>query len=147
MILKVVTFKDRDSSILFKKSKKIAKFDKELKNLVRNMKETMKKEEGIGLAAPQIGKGMSLCIVALDKRIEAFCNPKVVKSSKEKIKGEEGCLSFPGVFLKIKRSKEIEVEYCDVKGNKKKIKVEGLIARTLQHEIDHLSGIAFIDKL
>jgi peptide deformylase len=78
---------------------------------------------------------------------QVFINPKIIKKSKENVIDEEGCLSFPGLFLKIKRAKEVEVEALDREGEKARIRAEGLPARILQHEIDHLDGILFIDRL
>jgi len=74
-------------------------------------------------------------------------NPKIVKKSKEKEKDKEGCLSFPGIFLEIKRAKEIMVEGQDIKGREIRLRAKGLLARVLQHEIDHLDGILFFDRL
>jgi len=80
-------------------------------------------------------------------RLLGLINPKILKKSKEKEMGEEGCLSFPGIFLKIKRAQEVEVEGLDINGNEIKLKAQGLLARVFQHEIDHLDGILFFNRL
>lgn len=110
------------------------------------MKEALVANDGVGLAAPQINEGVALCLVKTGKKIQCFCNPKIVWSSKEQIKLEEGCLSFPEVFLEVIRPKEIEIVYQDQKGKVKKLKASGLDARALQHEIDHLNGVSFIER-
>jgi len=109
------------------------------------MKETMIKNQGIGLAAPQVGRLIRLIVVQIEKGAVAFINPEIVKRSKETEIMEEGCLSFPGFSLKIKRAKEIKVEALNEKGEKIRFKIKGLSARVFQHEIDHLDGILFID--
>jgi len=99
------------------------------------------------LAASQFGVLKRIILIQMKKALKVFINPKIIKKSKETIIREEGCLNFPGLFLEIKRAKKIEVESLDE--NKKKIflKVEGLLARIFQHEIDHLDGILFIDRI
>ncbi len=135
--------------ILRKKTKKVKLFDRELEWLVLAMKKTMIEKEGIGLAAPQIGENRQV-IVFMDittGEIKELINPIILKYGKEKDIQEEGCLSFPGVYLKIKRSLSVEIEGFDVSGRKIKIKAEGFLARILQHEIDHLNGVLFFDYL
>lgn len=146
-ILEIRKFKDK---ILRKKAKKVSKVDKEIKKLIVDMAQTMKKNQGIGLAAPQVGILKRIIVFQADRpgqRIFSLINPKVKKKSREKEKGEEGCLSFPKVLLEIKRAKLIEVEGLDINGNKVKFEAKGLLARILQHEIDHLDGVLFFDRL
>jgi peptide deformylase len=119
------------------------------------MSETMQKEDGVGLAAPQIGESKRIIVVNLcssrsqkeQNKPLVFINPKIIKKSKQTEIDEEGCLSVPGVFLKIKRAKRVEVFTKDLEGNELEIKAEGLSARILQHEIDHLDGILFFERL
>ena len=127
-------------------------FDPDLKTLVRDMFETMYHAEGIGLAAPQIG--ISQRVIVVDLRSEeqpearlALINPKVVWASKESEKAPEGCLSIPGLEEVIKRSSAIRVEAVDIDGGSIELETEGLFARVLQHEIDHLDGILFVDRV
>ena len=117
----------------------------------------MKENEGIGLAAPQVGQLKRIIVVhPIEERTieekskikpQVFINPKIIKKSREAIIDEEGCLSFPGLFLKIKRAKGVEIETQNEKEEKIRIEAEGLLARIFQHEIDHLDGILFIDRL
>ena len=121
------------------------------------MVETMEENEGIGLAAPQVGELKRVIVVhairdrssetRAEKSPEFFINPKIVKKTKTTETDEEGCLSFPGLFLKIKRAKAVEIEALNGKGEKVQIKAEGLPARIFQHEIDHLDGILYIDRI
>lgn len=127
-------------------------FDPDLKTLVRDMFETMYHAEGIGLAAPQIG--ISQRVIVVDLRSEeqpearlALINPKVVWASKESEKVPEGCLSIPGLEEVIKRSSAIRVEAVDIDGGSIELETEGLFARVLQHEIDHIDGILFVDRV
>ena len=135
------------NQILRKKALKIENITDEIKALALDLKETMANEDGIGLASPQIGESKRLIAVFLDGKAEVFLNPKIISSSRQKEEMEEGCLSFPGLFLKIKRPKMIELEFVNLDGETVRMKAEGLMARVFQHEIDHLDGILFIDRI
>jgi len=135
------------NQILRRKCSEIKEVTDDIKKLAQDLKEIMMKEDGIGLAAPQIGESKRLIAVFFEGKPEVFLNPKILHKSRKKDLMEEGCLSFPGLFLKISRSKEVELEFVDLAGLKKKMKLEGLSARVFQHEIDHLDGILFIDKM
>ena len=111
------------------------------------MVEVLKENEVVGLAALQVGELKRMIVVQTEKGPEVFINPQIIKKSRETIIEEEGCLSFPGLWLKIKRAKEVEVEALNEKGEKIHLKAQGLPARILQHEIDHLDGILFIDRI
>ncbi len=145
-ILKIIT---RPNPILRKKSSEID-FEKtkksELKSIVLSMAKTMLKTDGVGLAAPQIGKNIRLAVI--NSKDGSFCliNPKITKKSWARELGQEGCLSIPGIFGKVKRHKKISVVYHNIDGKKIKLTAQGMMARVLQHEIDHLDGILFIDK-
>ncbi len=118
-----------------------------LQTFIDEMIETMKGANGIGLAAPQVGQNIRI-IIATDEngKIFALINPVIVKSSLFKTKSEEGCLSVPGKIGIVKRHKTVEAEAIDRIGKKVKIKAKGIFAIVLQHEIDHLDGILFIDR-
>ena len=136
------------NDILRKKSK-IIKFNNsknKIKALLPDMTKTMLEEDGSGLAAPQIGKNIRLIVVNTKDEILCMINPKILKKSWAKFWFEEGCLSVPGFFGEVKRAKKINCQYLDKSGNKTTIKAEGLLADIIQHEIDHLDGILFIDK-
>ncbi len=123
----------------------------ELKNpkiqrLIADMVKTMEAEKGIGLAAPQVGSGLRICIVKLDDELYVLINPKIKSFSRKKDLSEEGCLSFPGKFLPIERPIKVKIQARDIEGKKIKIKATGILARAFQHEIDHLDGILIIDR-
>jgi peptide deformylase len=118
-----------------------------IQNLIGEMSETMLKKDGIGLAAPQVDQPIRLIVINTEGGPQEFINPKIVKKSWAKNIMEEGCLSVPGVFGLIKRPKKIKVEYLDRAGAKHSLIDDRILARVLQHEIDHLDGILFIDKV
>jgi peptide deformylase len=113
---------------------------------IKNMKYTMKEKDGIGLAAPQIGKNIRLIIVSTKNGEITMINPEIIRKSWTKEIGEEGCLSVPEVFCEVKRHKNIICSFINENGETVKIKAAGLFARVIQHETDHLDGILFIDK-
>ena len=135
--------------VLRKKSESVAQITPEIKKIVRDMTEIMEKNDGIGLAAPQVGISKSIITMETKDGPLGFINPRVLKESQEKIITEEGCLSFPGLFLKIKRPKSVEVESWVLNREKRlvKVKTSGLLARILLHELDHLNGVLFIDRI
>ena len=110
---------------------------------------TMLQEDGAGLAAPQVDVQKRVVVVNMDGagKSKAFINPKISRKSLTKNILEEGCLSIPGVFDKVKRQKNITVKYQDEKGDWHKQKCDEYLSRVLQHEIDHLDGVLFIDKI
>jgi len=118
----------------------------QLKQFCSDLAKTMIEKDGVGLAAPQVSKNIH--IIAVNTKDGPICliNLKITKKSLTKEWGEEGCLSVPGVFGQVKRHKKINCIYCDQAGKEKKIEAQGLMARVIQHEIDHLDGILFIDK-
>ena len=135
------------NKILDKKTKKVKDpLGTETQKLIRSMKEIMEKADGAGLAAPQVGESLRICIIQHGGEIFTMINPKITSYSREKEIHEEGCLSFPGQFLPIKRSVKIKVRYVDENGKEIKKKVDGLLSRIMQHEIDHLDGIVFIKR-
>ena len=144
MIKSIIKF---PNPILRQKSKEVKDITQDVKELIEDMVETMKESQGVGLAAPQVGVLKRIIIVKTQEGPQAFVNPKIIKKSKEKETEEEGCLSLLGIRLDIKRAKEVEVEALDKEGREIKIKVQDLTARIIQHEIDHLDGILFIDRI
>ncbi len=126
-------------------------FNSELEKIARNMIETMYSAPGIGLAANQVGLGVRLTTIDLSvgedaSQLLVLCNPEIVSSDGEQ-KSEEGCLSIPDFSDTITRPKMLSVRGSDLHGNEIRIDAEGLLARCLSHEIDHLNGILFIDHL
>lgn len=121
---------------------------KETKALTRDLIETMRVENGIGIAAPQIGVHKRMIIVDVgNNQPQAFFNPKITSKSFSKIESEEGCLSVPGVFGIVKRHRSVTVTAQTIDGISQTFRAEGLMAIVFQHEIDHLDGILFIDKV
>lgn len=110
------------------------------------MTKTMLKTDGVGLAAPQIGKNIRLAVINSKDGVFCLINPKLTKKSWAHELAQEGCLSIPGVFGQVKRHKKISLIYYDGDGKKIKLTATGLMARVIQHEIDHLDGVLFIDK-
>jgi peptide deformylase len=118
----------------------------EYKKLFEDMSATMLERDGVGLAAPQIGKSVRLIVINRKGNPLVMVNPQITKKSLMKEWGEEGCLSVPFVFGKVQRHKKITCDFIDSDGNKQTIDASGLMARVIQHEVDHLDGILFIDK-
>lgn len=145
-ILKILT---QPNPILRKKSIEISPEvikSRGFKSLISSMAKTMVKTDGVGLAAPQIGKNIRLAVINSKDGVFCLINPKLTKKSWARELGQEGCLSIPGVFGKVKRHKKITLAYYNQSGKKVKLTAAGMMARVLQHEIDHLDGILFIDK-
>lgn len=118
----------------------------EIKELILDMLETLEKANGLGLAAPQIGELLRICLIKFEGKAYVLINPRLSRKSFKKEVAEEGCLSFPGQFLPIKRSRKVKVTAWDRNGEKTVLSAEGLLARAFQHEIDHLDGVLFIDR-
>ncbi|MGD0566657.1 MAG: peptide deformylase [Candidatus Goldiibacteriota bacterium] len=148
MILEIKKYGD---PVLRKKAETVKVFDAELKKLCNDMLETMYEAGGMGLAANQIGISKSVIVLDASTKdstiVMALANPEVSGSSKEKEEFEEGCLSFPGITEKISRPKEIKVKAFDPDGNELLIEASGLLAIILQHEIDHINGVIFTDRM
>lgn len=142
----IFEIKKYPNPILRKKCQKVKVFDDQLKNLCLEMFKTMETSKGLGLAAPQIGESSYFFIIDFNGKKLVFINPEITKKEGQEI-FEEGCLSFPGLFIKIKRPKKVELKFQNIDGQEKIVKAEGLLARVIQHELDHLNGILFIDKL
>ncbi len=138
--------------ILREKSVSLEKVDDELRALLDDMLETMYAAPGIGLAAVQIGILKRLIVIDISKDQEKksplfLINPEIIFKSKKTSIHEEGCLSLPGHFAEIERPAECQVKFIDYNGKKKELQANGLLATCIQHEIDHLNGILFIDYL
>jgi peptide deformylase len=150
LILSVQT--NIDNPILRKKSVAISRFDKKLKKISKNMIETMLEYKGVGIAAPQIGINKRLIILNFQISKKKFqpivlINPEILNTSVETLIAEEGCISLPKIFGKVIRYKTATVKFQDENGNAKILELSDLNARILQHEIDHLNGILFTDKI
>ncbi len=149
MLRKILTEPD---PILRKKCEPLEKVDADTKKLLDDMLETMYEAPGIGLAAVQVGILKRLVVIDISKAEEEkkpifLINPKIIHQSKKTSVYEEGCLSLPGQFAEIERPAECTLKYIDYNGKEKELKAEGLLATCVQHEVDHLNGILFIDYL
>lgn len=142
------TIRTEGDEILRKKSKKVEVIDEKIRELIQDMKETLHKYDGVGLAAVQVGILKQIVVIheSEDKPIYVLINPEIISQSGTQIV-EEGCLSFPNKFAKIKRPEKISIQALDENGKKIKITGEKLLAQAISHEIDHLNGEVFIDKI
>ena len=140
------------NDFLRKKCLPVEKVDDELRKIMDDMLETMYAAPGIGLAAIQVGILKRVIVIDISKQDEPknpmfFVNPEIIEKSKIHSTYEEGCLSVPGQFAEINRPEKCYLKYLDYYGNSKELKAEGMLATCIQHEIDHLEGILFIDYL
>src|SRR5437868_7080466 len=143
-IHKVIT---AENPILRQKGKKVHRFDSSIQKLIDDMFETMHDAHGVGLAAPQIALSLRVFVAEFEERKVAMVNPEIIKAEGEEL-GTEGCLSIPGyVGDNIRRATSIIARGQDARGKPIKVRAEGWFARILQHEIDHLDGVLFLDRL
>ena len=137
---------------LKKKAKPVAKVDDRIRRLLDDMVETMHAAPGVGLAGPQVGELLRLLVVDVagqdeESRPMKFVNPEIVWASEEYRLREEGCLSLPDQFAEVDRPKEVKVRYLDETGAQQEIHATGLLSVCLQHEMDHLDGVLFVDHI
>ncbi len=135
-----------DEPILRARARKVTHFDASLHRLLAEMVETMRDAPGIGLAANQIGVPLQVAVIELEDRVTELINPQIVRASGEVIDWE-GCLSIPGFVAEVGRRAKVTVKARDRHGKELRVKGEELFARALQHEIDHLNGVLYIDYL
>jgi peptide deformylase len=135
-----------EEPILRQRARKVTQFDASLHRLLDDMLETMRDAPGVGLAANQVGVPLQAAVIELDGRITELVNPQIVKSAGE-IVDWEGCLSIPGFVAEVGRAAKVTVKAKDRHGKEFRVKGEELFARALQHEIDHLNGVLYIDYL
>jgi peptide deformylase len=143
-IRKIITI---ENPTLRLKAKKVHRFDGSLQKLIDDMFETMHAANGAGLAAPQIDLSVRVFVAEYEERRIAMVNPEIVKMQGE-VLGSEGCLSIPGYYGEnIRRAESVVVKGLDAHGKNIRVRAEGWLARIMQHEIDHLDGILFLDRL
>jgi peptide deformylase len=138
--------------VLRQVSSPIAQVDDAVRKLSDDMLETMYDAPGIGLAAIQVGIPKQMLVIDLhkegeEKQPQVFINPEVLRSSDERSAYEEGCLSIPDYYAEVERPAKVTVKYIDITGKEQIVEAEGLLATCLQHEIDHLNGVLFIDHI
>ena len=160
MSLSICTY---GNPVLRQKAREIAEVDGEIHELANEMLETMHKERGVGLAAEQVGRTERMFVVDIPAHSDVgedgqrenpdiampliFINPKVTGHTDDVQVGEEGCLSFPEIFANVERWYEVDAEYIDLDGHTQTIHAKGLLARAIQHELDHLDGILLVDRM
>jgi len=133
--------------ILRQKSKRVRAIDGAVKKLIGNMIETMHSSGGVGLAAPQVGVPLRVIVIGIPEGEDiTLINPQIVRRTGERLV-TEGCLSIPGYFGEVKRAQSVRVKGRDLSGKEIRIKAEELLAQALEHEIDHLNGVLYIDHL
>ena len=138
-------------SVLRKKAEPVKRFDGEIKDLVVQMRRIMRENSGVGLAAPQAGVSLRVAVFEIPREDESplefvLINPEILERGGD-IEFEEGCLSVPGVFERVNRAQRVVVRGSDEHGEERVFEAEGLVARAVQHEIDHLDGILFVDRV
>ena len=133
--------------VLRKRAKPVTKFDDNLEKTIERMIETMYHYDGVGLAAPQVGISQRFFVMDVGNGPVAVINPEILEIDPETEVAEEGCLSFPEIFVEIERSKRIKVRYQNTKGEYVEEELEGYAARVFQHEFDHLNGVLIIDRI
>ena len=141
----VLEIKKAGEKVLKEKAQPVIKIDKKIRKLLDDMAITMESADGVGLAAPQVGVSLRVIIIDIGDGLIELINPTIVDSKGCEV-GMEGCLSIPGVFGDVERFEEVTVEGLNRFGKKVSISGTGLLGRALQHEIDHLEGILFIEK-
>jgi peptide deformylase len=147
--LKVYKLGDR---VLRQPAKRVNKINGEIRQLAIEMLQTMYSNDGIGLAAPQVGVNKQVIVIDIELKDETkppliLINPEIKAMGGAIVVGEEGCLSIPEVFLDVQRPDEVTVVYRDEEGKPQKLVTDGLLARVIQHEMDHLNGVLFVDRV
>lgn len=148
---------------LREKAEPIEAVTDEIKQLVSDMLETMHAEDGLGLAAEQIGKALALCVIEIPEESDmdddgvrlnpdlpmpwVLLNPEIITASDDTFSREEGCLSFPGIYAPVTRSWEVTVRFMNLDGETQELTVSSLAARAVQHELDHLNAVLFVDRV
>jgi len=142
-LLEIIT---RDNPRLRLKARRVPKVDESVRRLMDDMVDTMLDAPGVGLAANQVDVLLRVIVMKVDNQLYTLANPEVVRSSGEQI-GYEGCLSVPGYIGEVARAEKVTIKALNRNGKEVRIKGEGLLARAIQHEIDHLDGVLFVDRL
>ena len=133
--------------VLRQKARKVSRIDTSIAKLVEDMIETMRDAPGVGLAAPQIGVPLQVAVVETEpEQVHVLVNPEIVKLDGEHLL-DEGCLSVPGYWAQVRRAERVTVKARDLKGKEIRLTGEGLFGQALQHEIDHLNGLVYVDRL
>lgn len=140
----ILEIKKAGEAVLKEQAAPIERIDKSIRTLLDDMAETMYKANGVGLAAPQVGKSVQVVTIDVGEGLIELVNPQIVRKEGTEV-GQEGCLSVPGIYGEVERAAKVTVEFLNRRGKRHRITATGLLARCLQHEIDHLHGRLFID--
>jgi len=143
-VLEILTYPD---PVLRKKADDVETITDEYHQLIEEMAEAMYDDDGVGLAAPQVGVSKRVIVVDGGEGFMALFNPEIIKTGDDTDTVEEGCLSLPGIRVQVERPTQITLRALNVKGETVQLEIEGLVARIFQHEIDHLNGILIIDRV
>lgn len=143
--MKIIT--GANNPILRKIAEPVTSFDKKLQKLVKDMEAMVRESNGVGLAAPQVGISKRFFLTQLSKRFVALVNPEITHVAAETEVKEEGCLSLPEIFGDVRRPVAIRVKFQDLSGKPMQLELEGMDARVVQHEYDHLNAVLFIDRI
>jgi peptide deformylase len=138
--------------VLREKAQMVDAVNRGIKDLVSDMIDTLREAQGLGLAAPQVGESKRIFIIDLstldiNAGLKIFINPEIIETGEQPTEYEEGCLSFPGLYQKITRPARVKVRAIDLDGNRFELETDGMLARAILHEYDHLEGILFIDRM
>ncbi|MFH1037172.1 MAG: peptide deformylase [PVC group bacterium] len=143
--MNILPIKIYGNAVLREKAAPVAEITDELLALIGSMRDSLYYHQGIGLAANQVGVARRLFLVDEGKGLRVFINPRILESNGEAV-SEEGCLSLPEIFVDVNRSPSLLLEYLDEKGETRRLEAEGLLARVIQHECDHLEGVLISDR-
>ena len=143
MALKIIT--GENQKILRTKTKRVPAVTKDVQKFLKDMEAATVKADGLGLAAPQVGSDLRMCVARINGRLTPLVNPEITWKSKITETAEEGCLSLPGIWVPVSRAVEIVVKYQTARGDAKELKLSDMDARVVQHETDHLDGKLIID--
>ena len=132
--------------VLRTETNKVEEVTDKTRDLLDNMQETMYDANGVGLAAPQVGISKAITVIDIGNGVLEFINPEIIEKSEKTYVDQEGCLSIPDRTDKVERSYQVKVRALDRSGEEFQLEAEGLLARAIQHELDHLDGVLFIDK-
>jgi len=143
----LLPIRGQDDPVLRRLARRVGRLTPALQQLIDDMVETMRAAPGVGLAAPQVGVPLRLIVVEVGGELYTLCNPEVIRASGEQEEPEEGCLSVPHWYGPVRRYAEVTVKGRDRTGKEVRVKATGFLARVFQHEIDHLDGVLFLDRL
>lgn len=144
--VEIVTVDSPKAAVLRKRAKPVGRVTAEMQRLIHRMINVMREAKGVGLAAPQIGVSKRVFVAEVEERIHVFIDPQIVKKDGEEV-SSEGCLSIPGVVADVPRALQVTVKGKNRKGRGITVSAEGLLARVIQHEVDHLNGVLFLDRV